>query len=51
MKKYKTVLFDLDGTISNTSEGILFCLKKVFVKYGINPDDYNLYQFRQGNQQ
>lgn len=45
MKKYKTVLFDLDGTISNTSEGILFCLKKVFVKYGINPDDYNLYQF------
>ena len=45
MKKYKTVLFDLDGTISNTSEGILLCLKKVFVKYGINPDDYNLYQF------
>ncbi len=45
MKKYKTVLFDLDGTISDTSAGILTCLEKVFRKYGANPDAYDLRKF------
>ena len=43
--KYKTVLFDLDGTISNTSFGIIKCLKKTFVEFGVNPNDYDLYKF------
>lgn len=45
MKKYNTVLFDLDGTISNTSMGIIKCLKRTFIHFGINPDDYDLYKF------
>lgn len=43
--KYKTVLFDLDGTISDTSKGIIFCLKETFKKFGADESRYNLYDF------
>ncbi len=45
MKKYSTVLFDLDGTISNTSAGIIKCLKRTFIEFGVNPNEYDLYKF------
>lgn len=43
--KYKTILFDLDGTISNTSSGIIFCLKATFEKFGVDWSLYDLYEF------
>ena len=30
MKKYDIALFDLDGTLSESGEGILFCVRKIF---------------------
>lgn len=43
--KYKNILFDLDGTISNTSAGIFFCFKKTFEEFGIDQSKYNLNEF------
>jgi len=43
--KYKTVLFDLDGTISDTSRGIIFCLTETFKHYGADLTKYNLFSF------
>ena len=30
MKKYDIALFDLDGTLSESGEGIIFCVRKIF---------------------
>ena len=38
MAKYKFVFFDLDGTISNSYEGIARSLDATFGHYGINVD-------------
>lgn len=43
--KYETVLFDLDGTISDTSAGIILCLTETFKKFGTDPNKYNLFDF------
>lgn len=43
--KYETILFDLDGTISDTSAGIIFCLKETFKKFGTDPNKYDLFSF------
>ncbi len=32
--KYKTVLFDFDGTLADTSPGIFYCVKKTFERLG-----------------
>ncbi len=37
MKKYKAVLFDLDGTLLDTSEGILASVRYVIEKEGLPP--------------
>lgn len=34
MKKYDIALFDLDGTLSESGEGILFCVRKIFEETG-----------------
>ncbi len=39
MKKYKTILFDLDGTVSNTKEGVTKCVQYALGKMGIQVDD------------
>ena len=44
MKKYKTILFDLDGTVSNTKEGVTKCVQYALGKMGIieeNLEDLN----------
>ncbi|MBR5251099.1 MAG: HAD-IA family hydrolase [Clostridia bacterium] len=43
--KYETILFDLDGTISDTSAGIIFCLKETFKEFGADINKYNLFDF------
>lgn len=40
MKKYDTVLFDMDGTLCNTKSGIKNTIKKVLLEYGV--DDFSL---------
>lgn len=37
MKKYKLVLFDLDGTLLNTSPGIFGCIRYAEEKMGLTP--------------
>lgn len=39
MKRYDTILFDLDGTISNSKEGITKCVQYALSKFGISVDD------------
>ncbi len=34
MKKYDIALFDLDGTLSESGEGILFCVRRIFEETG-----------------
>lgn len=41
MKNYKTILFDLDGTLSNSKEGITKSVQYALAKLGINVDDLN----------
>lgn len=43
--KYETILFDLDGTISDTSAGIIFCLTETFKHFGADLTKYNLFDF------
>ncbi|MEG2575141.1 MAG: HAD hydrolase-like protein [Christensenella sp.] len=44
--KYKTILFDFDGTLMDTSRGILFCAKKTIEYMGIAvPSDEVLRKF------
>ena len=46
MKKYTTVLFDLDGTLTDPGEGIANSVAYALNKYGINVDDKKeLYKF------
>lgn len=39
MKKYKYLLFDLDGTITNSKEGITKCVQYALDKIGVNEPD------------
>lgn len=39
MKKYDIILFDLDGTISDSKEGITKCVQYALEKFGIIEDD------------
>ena len=39
MKKYKVILFDLDGTLSDSQEGIVKSIQYSLKKLGIIEDD------------
>jgi len=41
VKKYKYLLFDLDGTITDSSEGIYKCFEYALNHYGIEVEDLN----------
>lgn len=46
MPKYDIVLFDLDGTVSASAEGIRYCIERTIEKIGcksFNTEDYTLY--------
>lgn len=44
--KYKTALFDFDGTLMDTSRGILYCAKRTIEDMGFElPDDTTLRKF------
>lgn len=43
--KIKAVIFDLDGTVSDTNECYLEAYKVVFGKLGIHPQDKDLYKY------
>ena len=46
MRRYKYILFDLDGTVSNSCEGITRCAKYALSKLGIEEEDFdNLKKF------
>lgn len=45
MSKYKNLLFDLDGTLTDSAEGILNCVKYSLDKLNVNYDKYNLWRF------
>ncbi len=46
MKNYKVIIFDLDGTLSNSQKGILNSLRYALEKFGIyEPDDSNIIHF------
>ncbi len=46
MKKYDIALFDLDGTLSESGEGILYCVRKIFEETGRPlPDEKTLGTF------
>lgn len=46
MGKYKAVLFDLDGTLLDTTEGVIAAVKKTILKNGFAmPDDATLKSF------
>lgn len=46
MKKYDIALFDLDGTLSESGEGILYCVRKIFTETGRPiPDEKTLGTF------
>ena len=39
MKSYEVILFDLDGTITDSSEGITNSVKYMLKQYGIEEND------------
>lgn len=41
MKNYTHILFDLDGTLTDSSEGIINCVIEAFSKFGIEIKDRN----------
>ena len=43
--RYKTVIFDFDGTICDTGEGILKSAKFALDYYNIEAPDYTAYLF------
>ncbi len=46
MKRYDIALFDLDGTLSESGEGILYCVRKIFEETGRPlPDEATLGTF------
>ena len=46
MKKYTTLLFDLDGTLTDPGEGIVNSVAYALNKYGIEVEDKkSLYKF------
>lgn len=46
MKKYDVIIFDLDGTLSNSKEGIIKSLQYALQQFGIEePDENNLLHF------
>ena len=45
MKKYETILFDLDGTLINTEKGILTCMKHTASVFNINTDNIDFRQY------
>ncbi len=46
MKKYDIALFDLDGTLSESGEGILYCVRRIFEETGRPlPDEKTLGTF------
>lgn len=45
MSKYKNLLFDLDGTLTDSAEGILNCVKYSLDKLNIKYEGYNLWRF------
>ena len=46
MNHYTIALFDLDGTLSESGEGILYCVKKIFAETGRTlPDEKKLGTF------
>ena len=45
MKDYKVILFDLDGTISDSGEGITNSVKYALKKFGIEENDYEKLKF------
>ena len=42
MAKYKNVLFDLDGTLTDSSEGIIKCVLYTYEKLGVEPPEASL---------
>ena len=44
MKKYQLVLFDIDGTIADTSEGVINCVKYTEYKMNLPPLDADTYK-------
>ena len=42
MKKYSTILFDLDGTLTDSSQGIINSIIYALKKYNINVYDMTL---------
>ena len=46
MKRYEAALFDLDGTLSESGEGILYCVRRIFEETGRPlPDEKTLGTF------
>lgn len=41
MEKLKYILFDLDGTLTDSQEGIIRCVQHALGKFGIEETDYN----------
>lgn len=45
MKKYHAVLFDLDGTLVDSQQGILFCFQKTFSHFGVTLTENQLRRY------
>lgn len=45
MKQYHAVLFDLDGTLVDSQQGILFCFEKVFAQFGLTLNENQLRRY------
>ena len=43
--KYENILFDLDGTVSDTGEGICRCFEETILSFGADPSAYELRRF------
>ena len=43
--KYNTIIFDLDGTISNTESGIFKAFRKMMKEFGVDESKFDLKKF------